>query len=234
MITKRLFFLIFIAACATQFAQAQGTHTSKTPSATQKPTSKFENNLLPFIAIQYEFVTVQFKFPRQSFFDNGYIPSLWGFSGGVSYTLVHSNDMFSVCPQAAIAGNIQIVPNSGIAYLVQVPVSIMGRIGAGATPFNSQRFGLAIGAGINTGYLNYPFRYQDATTNNVYNSKLSSLLITPQILFEVLWRTGGTVSSVQIHADLSPATSKWEPGRGVGTVPILLSNFGLKYIYYLK
>ena len=219
---------------ANLWVYAQGGSSSKKSDTKPVSTSKSGNNLFPFAALQYEFVNVQFKFPRQSFFDNGYVPSLWGFSGGANYVLAHANDMFSFCPQAAIAGNIQFVPNGGIGYLIQLPVAVHGRLGAGATPFNNQRFGLAVGGGISTSYLNYPFKYQDITSGSIYNSKISSFFVTPQISFEILWRAGATVSAVQIHADLTPATSKWSPGRGIDPVPILLSTFGLKYIYYLN
>ncbi|MEM7658135.1 MAG: hypothetical protein AAF399_18555, partial [Bacteroidota bacterium] len=75
----------------------------------------------------------------------------WNYSTlqiGSYISLLHSKDVVSlgIDPSVQLGLNFQ---GPGTNILVQTPVYAMVRVGAGATPYNQQNFGISLGAGIN-------------------------------------------------------------------------------------
>ncbi len=68
---------------------------------------------------------------------------------GGYYAAAHKNDIVSTGVDAGIQGWIGL---GNLSYQLQLPVYVMGRIGAGATRYNQQKFGFALGVGMQTSY----------------------------------------------------------------------------------
>lgn len=96
----------------------------------------------------YQFVTVKAEFQPVSARQLNY---LYGLTGGMNYILAHSNDQVSIGinPNANLGFSfINTGTSTGVAFLGQVPVFLLARLGANATPYNSTKVG--IGAGLGT------------------------------------------------------------------------------------
>jgi hypothetical protein len=76
---------------------------------------------------------------------------LYGLTAGMNYVLAHSNDQVSV----SVNPNVNLgftFYQSGLGFLGQVPVFMLARLGAKATPYNESRFGIGAGLGCNFSY----------------------------------------------------------------------------------
>ena len=74
----------------------------------------------------------------------------YGLGVGMDYVLMQSNDQFSVGLNPNANFSFVFSSNYGHSLLAQAPVYLLGRIGAGATPYNEQKVG--VGAGIGAVY----------------------------------------------------------------------------------
>lgn len=77
----------------------------------------------------------------------------YGLSGGMDYVLLHSNDVVSLGINPNATAAIQFNAYNGVSFLGQAPVYLLARAGAGATPYNEQKFGVGAGIGVNTSYV---------------------------------------------------------------------------------
>ena len=78
---------------------------------------------------------------------------------GGYYAAAHKNDIISTGVDAGLQGWLGL---GNLSYQLQLPVYIMGRIGAGATHYNQQKFGFALGVGMQTSYRGFfSQRYAD-------------------------------------------------------------------------
>lgn len=89
----------------------------------------------------------------------------YGLSAGMNYVLLHSNDVVSlgINPNAVVS--FQLDPMYGASFLGQAPVFLLARLGANATPYNEQKFG--IGAGIGANYSFLTKKLSDSGNNTV-------------------------------------------------------------------
>lgn len=72
---------------------------------------------------------------------------VYGLGAGMDFVLAHSNDVVSlgVNPNAHLC--FQLSSYYGVNFLASVPTYLLARVGAGATPFNEQKFGIGAGIG---------------------------------------------------------------------------------------
>ncbi len=80
------------------------------------------------------------------------IYSLYGLGVGMNYVLAHSNDVVSlgINPNANLC--FQLSSYTGLSFLGSTPTYMLARLGAGATPFNEQKFGIGAGIGGSASY----------------------------------------------------------------------------------
>lgn len=106
------------------------------------------------------------------------------FGVGAYYVLGHRNDVvsFGVDPNFNFGFRPFQTPDNRLAvnYLIQVPVYVMGRVGAGSTPYNTQALGAGIGIGGIYSYLSELIA--------IDQRQLIGTVI-PAALAEVTWRT---------------------------------------------
>lgn len=159
-------------------------------------------------------------------------PNFYSLHLGTYYTLANTeNDVASVGLDGSVSFGFNI-PQGRFAYSLQVPVFLMGRVGALSTPYNQQRFGFGAGLGL-------------AVTNLSYISGSSQVLVrnnatgfTPNAMAQVTLSTGGRPLTVRFHISVaqtsSTLTSKFIEGGGGGSIDdtdINFGNWGIGIIY---
>lgn len=139
----------------------------------------------------YEFFTLKEKSPAT----DGFILPFYGLTGGMNYVLLHSNDQVSLLANpnvsAAYSGG-----NGFSMFMVQAPIFLSARYGAGATPYNEKRIGVGAGAGVNVNYL--------YSTGDVFNHTL----FLPSAMAEVLINGRSSFYSIKVHWTLYPMVKK--------------------------
>ena len=74
---------------------------------------------------------------------------------GTYITLAEHNDWVSVGGDAGLGVGLNFGANNRVNWQLQVPLMLMGRIGANATVYNEQRLGLGLGIGATGTYMNF-------------------------------------------------------------------------------
>ncbi len=104
----------------------------------------------------------------------------YGLNAGMDYVLLHSNDVVSlgINPNATVC--VQFDGYNGLGFLGQAPVYLLARAGAGATPYNEQKFGIGAGIGVNNSYLS-----QNLSDNSGARVRISQVFFNPSALAEI-------------------------------------------------
>jgi hypothetical protein len=112
-----------------------------------------------------------------------YLGPFYGLGFGMDYVLVHSNDQISLGINPNIDLSVQLQP-SAFGVFVTTPTYLLCRVGAGATPFNEQKFGIGLGIGGS-----YSFTYQSYYPLKLgfLNSGAVAELAFKSYLFRVNW-----------------------------------------------
>jgi hypothetical protein len=103
----------------------------------------------------------------------------YGLSGGMDYVLLHSNDVVSLGINPNASASVQFDAFNGFSFLGQVPIYLLARAGAGATPYNEQKFGIGAGIGVNSSYMSQ--RTQDSGGGRV---KINQNFFNPSAVAE--------------------------------------------------
>lgn len=171
--------------------------------------------------LMYEFVT--FEQSIDSSYSNFYTPATVpyvNFLLDAYYAIAHKNDIVSVGVDAGFQGGLYI-RQQGIAYQIQVPAYIMGRLGAGSTTYNQQKFGLGLGVGVQNTFLKDIFNV--GTSYQV----VKTVLVIPSALAEVTFG-GNQRLTGRLHVPLLPMKKQL---KDVNNGYFRMSNFGLGLIY---
>lgn len=184
-----LYFLLFLSGISQLSAQA--------------------DRFIPKMGFMYEFFTLM---PEDTTYQqiiansqNGssqiFVP-YYTFMVGTYYMLAHKNDVVSVGVDGAIQGGINFT-GGGISYQAQVPLFLMGRLGAGATSYNQQKIGLGLGLGAQTSYLNEkrPFVYNSEGPKKIFG-------FIPSAIIEATIQQGGGHLTGRIHFPLMMQRTK--------------------------
>lgn len=136
------------------------------------------DRIQPKIGFMYEFITLK---PADSLNRNQtlVLPYYNLFIGGYR-SFVSKNDVISLGADAAFQGGINF--QRGISYQLMAPVHIVGKLGAGATSYNTQKVGIAVGAGA------LPF-YMHET--RITTTPLNKFFIFPSFMIEATLNTNG-------------------------------------------
>jgi hypothetical protein len=115
---------------------------------TSLPTqAQIADQLVPHMGFMREFITA---FPANSPNANGTTYGYYNLNFGSYYAIGHVNDIFSYGVDANLQfGILPFVDNGQFKsnYVIQTPVYAMIRLGANATPYNTQRVGISLGIG---------------------------------------------------------------------------------------
>jgi hypothetical protein len=108
----------------------------------------------------------------------------YGVTAGMNYVLLHSNDVVSLGLNPNAIFSIQFNRNAQASILASTPVFLLARLGANATPFNEQKFGIGAGVGLNYSYLSQSSQVVDVN-QNVYTMKINQGFINPSAVVEL-------------------------------------------------
>ena len=189
-------------------------------SFSAKVYAQLSNKVVPHLGFMWEVLTFE---------DGGCINddrnSFYTLSVGTYYTLLHKNDVVSLGVDPSVNLGFNLVGEGFLTYVIQAPVYFMGRLGATATPYNQQKFGVGAGIGFN-----YTFFSEKVSTI----ARRNASVVVPTAVFEVTILSGGAPLTGRIHVSLGNANGKMKcnidnaPGTEVTTS---FGNFGFGLIY---
>lgn len=145
------------------------------------------------------------------------------FSLGTYYTLGHKNDVVSVGIDPSVNFGFNLVSNfsgseTGLNLVVQAPVFLMGRLGANATKYNQQKFG--VGAGIGGVYTFF--------REGIVKQRSSAF--NPAAMAEITFMSGGGPLTIRGHVSLfNPNATLTFPSGSVDYNEFRNFGFGLIY-----
>ena len=119
------------------------------------------DKLVPHMGFMYQMVVLQDTFASASEANIFY----YAFNLGTYYTLAHLNDVASVGVDGSVNFGFNFVNTfngTRINIFTQVPVWLMGRVGANSTSFNQQKIGLGAGIGGHYTFYSEKFNQQKA------------------------------------------------------------------------
>ena len=153
------------------------------------------DKLVPHMGFMYQTVVLQDTFAAGSEFNISY----YTFNLGTYYTLAHLNDVASVGVDGSVNFGFNFVNTftggTRINIFTQVPIWLMGRLGANSTSFNQQKIGL--GAGIGGHYTFY--------SDKINQEKAS--FINPAAMAEVTILSRSGTLTVRGHMALARSES---------------------------
>ncbi|MEM7368896.1 MAG: hypothetical protein AAF587_09855 [Bacteroidota bacterium] len=153
---------------------------------------------------------------------SGALPVQWtntALNIGAYYTLVHYKDIVSlgIDPnlQFGIAFPRRTFGYPGVDVLIQAPVYAMARVGANATKYNEQRFGIGLGGGINY--------------TRIFRTGLDQRIgyLVPEFVAEASLVTRGSPITGRIH--FTPVNPQITENNGINYQFSSIIGFGLLY-----
>jgi hypothetical protein len=145
------------------------------------------------------------------------------FNLGGHYQIVHARDRaaLTVNPNAMMGF---ILANFAGAIMFELPVFLMGRIGANCTRFNENRFGIGLGIGPK-------FTYFGAQVRDISGRLFSARqnFVAPAAALELNFGSrSGNVFTVRAHANLGLVNSEFN------TQPSRSTNYGFGFVYFFE
>ena len=169
-----IFFLMIL--CGVSFVQAQ-------EEGDEEPKNKFfqKDKLLPHFGFMFQLYfidTVSFEnpipaLPRPGFYSIGV---------GTYYAIGHKNDVVSYGLDLNLHAGMNISEIRKIDFVIQTPIFLMGRVGAGSTSYNQQRMGLGVGVGATYSFFSYSDRF---------TSQFRRHIVNPSVLVEGSFNSSG-------------------------------------------
>ncbi|MCI4669081.1 MAG: hypothetical protein MRZ79_13180 [Bacteroidia bacterium] len=162
------------------------------------------------------------------------------FHVGAYTTIFHHKDVVSVgidnSVQIGISPNFQ-SPALPTAYNIQVPIFIMGRLGAGSTPYNQQQIGISAGIGGSINHMKFTmFRPNDNTAIDDAAVVRTTTFVTPSAVLELSYRN----LIGRLHLGLAPVNTR-VTDEFIGVSPALIEEnqavhgiFGYGLIYHFN
>lgn len=128
----------------------------------------------------------------------------YGLGLGMDFVLAHSNDVVSigVNPNANLC--FQLNSFTGFSFLGAVPVYMLARVGAGATPFNEQRFGIGAGIGGSASYFTTTYGPRAFFMNPGAVVELNLNLRSSSYLFRFNWSLLRPTQELDINRSGTP------------------------------
>ena len=123
-----------------------------TITALQGAYAQFADRLVPHVGYIYSFVNME----GLDEVENGSASYAFNTIGIGSYiVLKHHNDFLSVGLDPSVQVGLNFSNQGRLNWFGQMPVFLMGRIGAASTKYNTQKIGLGAGIGAIGSYMNY-------------------------------------------------------------------------------
>ncbi len=181
--------------------------------------AQISDRLVPHMGFMYEFITT--TLPTS----NKRVRDFYNFHIGTYIALLHSNDIVSlgVDPSVNFGFNLFNTGQSvAFDYTVQVPVLLMGRLGASATPYNQQKIGVGVGVGAKYTYFS---RHTDPV------NKQQAGFLNPVVVGEISFVSRGGPISIRGIFSIADAigTLTNTNGGDIDNTAFSASGIGLLY-----
>ena len=148
-----------------------------------------------------------------------------------TYTLTHSADFYSINVHSSPSLGLRFVENAGANILAQLPAYLLGRIGAGATPYNESMFGVGAGVGLQYAFIKNPFNLIDGRGVIVGEGEIKKSYIAPAFIAEVSADFGSSsMYSLRFHMNFIQVDEDQDislVGQPRQTFDVELQNFGI-------
>jgi hypothetical protein len=156
-------------------------------------------------------------------------PSMYGINLGATYVLTQSADWLSVVADAGLQGAFSYSNLFGGSYMIQAPIFIMGKIGAGTTKFNQMPLGAGVGLGINPTYVRMPY-----ITPSGNLGALKPAFLGPCVVGDLTLGFLSSKLTIRVHyMPFNEQITLTDIVQGQRfTYPMNLRNFGGGLIYY--
>lgn len=146
---------------------------------------------------------------------------------GSYVVLKHHNDFLSVGVDPSLQFGLNFSNQGRLNWFAQVPVFLMGRIGATATPYNTQKLGLGAGIGVINSYMNYE------EVRGLLETK--QFFVNPAAMVEATVLMRGSTLTGRVMFSISPSTHEgdlFDPnGFFLQDRQAKFGTFGLGLIY---
>jgi hypothetical protein len=143
---------------------------------------------------------------------------MYGLGMGMDYVLMHSNDVASLGINPNVNACLQF-SSYGLSFFGNVPLYLLARVGAGATPFNEQKIG--IGAGIGG---SYSYLFTTTTGGN-----FSTSFLNPGAIVELGINTRGSSYLFRFNWSLTKPTREVEIDGSSYAYRMGVLGFGIFY-----
>lgn len=171
---------------------------------------------------------VGLRYPNgQNLFSNSPGSYYQALAGGVNYVYLHSNDFLSLGFEPNLHFGLRFTDPVGL--LVQTPLFVTGKIGAGATNFSEGTVSFTLGVGANFTYFRIPSL--DPSTNISY--VVEGQFVAPAIMAELSIHTTPTPWAVRFHMNLNRVRTDVDVS-GITQARLDLSNMGIGLVYYFN
>lgn len=174
------------------------------------------DKLLPYSGLNYQFVR-QFDLAGSG---QDFQTSYYTFGLGTYYAAVHKNDVLSAGLDAGVNIGLSFprtATGTRATIFTQVPLLVMGRVGAGSTKYNEQGLGFAAGIGGTFTYFN---------SFNNQSIKYSTSFVNPSVAAQVMLRNRGGVLMVRGLFSLAQVNSDFNFDDG-STRTFGISSWGI-------
>ncbi|MEM6764279.1 MAG: hypothetical protein AAF655_05130 [Bacteroidota bacterium] len=175
----------------------------------QQVQAQLSDKLVPHLGFMYEVVNLQGFVPSSTnpAFRDDISRFFYTFSVGTYYVLAHQNDVVSLGLDPSLNLGFNFEQNfqgteTGINLVVQAPVFLMGRLGALATKYNQQKFG--IGAGIGGNYI--------FVSEGIRDRRISGF--APSAVAEVTFLSRGGPLTIRGHFTIAPTEETYMDTSG--------------------
>lgn len=178
--------------------------------------AQIADKLLPYSGLNYMFVK-QFDLAGSG---QEFQTSYYTFGLGTYYAAVHRNDILSAGLDAGVNFGFSFprtATGTRATIFTQVPLLLMGRVGAGSTKYNEQGVGFAAGIGGTFTYFN---NFDNRSV------KYSTSFVNPSVAAQVMIRNRGGVLMVRGTFSLSQVDSDFNFDDG-STRTFGLSSWGI-------
>ncbi|MEM6264248.1 MAG: hypothetical protein AAGI38_17165 [Bacteroidota bacterium] len=191
---------------------------------------QISDKLMPHFGFMFEYVTLNPVDPNLQGFETNYVFS--NINIGAYYVAGHKADFISGGIDASTQFGLRIT-NGGVSWMAQLPVFLMGRLGANSTPYNEQSFGIGAGLGAVVSYLDMNGLEGIDPIGNVIDFGFNQLFVNPSAVIELTLVTGGGPIVGRIHFSLSRPTHDGTliDGNTITSGRAEYNNFGLGIIY---
>lgn len=149
----------------------------------------------------------------------------YGLSLGMNYVIAHSNDQVSLGVNPNFNFSFLFSNISGTSLLAQGPVFLLARFGAGATPYNEQKFGIGAGIGANYSYMLHRTFFTDPS--GVQSLEVSQGFLNPSAVVEIGFKSRFSDYLFRFNWSLAKPTHE----LGLQKIPFRMGSAGLGILY---